>query len=405
MSIRPAAKLPHAPRLTVAPLDDELAPEWERLAQRSRLAELAQRLAVEQPPYHERPEDATPGEQPRATVVGVELDAPLDVLWAHESPLFDGVLHLFAQEWHGIRAGAGYLPGRKLAVTALRPLSRGERSVAVEHCLATDVRTVVIHGWSPQMEELASIVRRLGGRKPQVQLIWYGTTAQFHVPAELAALCSVLQMKRKGILTRLGAVKPGFHLISTDFEPRLLLSVPPRLRAPATQPRKSSGNALLPLPNDWRKNWYTNLIAAAAEPRLRTIHVTQGTTPPREFRLRPRIVSRPRPSRWELFRLLPSMDVVLNASLSECQPLTALEALAHGVPCVTGPLDLGALDRHPLQRASQVMAPDSLSAVRSAIGRLLDLGRAKGNELAGMMADYQAVLIPEAFKQMGEFFQ
>ncbi|WIG98109.1 hypothetical protein [Myxococcus sp. SDU36] len=48
-----------------------------------------------------------------------------------------------------------------------------------------------------------------------------------------------------------------------------------------------------------------------------------------------------RPSRTELFDLVRDRDVVLNAPLSERQPVTGLEALSLGVPCISGPLKPG----------------------------------------------------------------
>ena len=84
--------------------------------------------------------------------------------------------------------------------------------------------------------------------------------------------------------------------------------------------------------------------------------------------------------------------------------MAALESLAFDVPCLTGPLDNGALDLHPLQELVQMHAPDSIGAQRQAIERVLRFRREEPESLAEMMADYRAVLTREAFARYLRLF-
>jgi hypothetical protein len=97
------------------------------------------------------------------------------------------------------------------------------------------------------------------------------------------------------------------------------------------------------------------------------------------------------------------VDVVLNASLSECQPMTALEGLALRVPCITGPLGLGPLDEHPFQQLTQIARVDSVGAVRDATERVLELQESSPQRLREMMDSYESLLCTEAIDRYEEF--
>ena len=96
-------------------------------------------------------------------------------------------------------------------------------------------------------------------------------------------------------------------------------------------------------------------------------------------------------------------SVVLNPSLSECQPMVAVESLALGVPCLTGPLALGVLDEHPSQRLVQLIDVGSLVPVRAGLEKLLDFQAGSGSVLAEMMDDYRAILRSAALARLSEF--
>ena len=212
--------------------------------------------------------------------------------------------------------------------------------------------------------------------------VWHGSTAQLHHREELDALDQFCRLRQQGLLNRVAGVKPGLHLLNDAIDPLLLLNLPPKLERPLR--REGLANAaLIPLPVDWRKNFYTNLYAAGGVPRLRTLYVTSDFQERRAFKPRAHVLKVLSPSRSQLFRLIADSDVVCNATLSECQPMTALEALALGVPCVTGSLGLGALDEHPYQRLVQVQQVDSLSALREAIEKLLDLSEKQNPRSSG----------------------
>jgi hypothetical protein len=334
---------------------------------------------------------------------GVLIDAGLDTHWASRDARFRRVTHVFHQEWNGIRAAAGYLPGRKVAITSARPLTEDEMRQAVDACTANLSRHVVVHSTSENMTQLIWLLRKSVGDGVRIHAIWHGSTAQFHYSGELDAFAGLLRLRKNGLLDGIACVKPGMDRLSPQVHREVLLNVPPSSIEPTTS--GPTGAALIPVPNDWRKNFYTNLFAGDKVAELHELFVTITFPLPPELALRCRVVQTGSPDRWTLLRLLERMDVLLNATLSECQPMTALEALSHHVPCITGPLSLGELDRHPYQQLVQVAAVDSIEQVRARIEQVLEMRWKRRAELEAMMKDYRALLERAAHERLGEFLE
>jgi hypothetical protein len=383
---QPEAAEPHRSELPgVVELEQELRAERALLARRQRLLDVASQLfavRAEQRPEARAVEPATQ-QAPRP---GVVIDHTDDTRWAHPGATATRLVQVFHQEWHGIRAAAGYLPGRKVAIASdwlLGPLDMRRALEACQHAEAA-----LLHSSSPNMRTFAQLLRWQAGSSLRIFAIWHGSTAQFHCDFEIEGFAELIALKRRGVLDGIACVKPGMHLLDAQVDERPLLNFPPRLDEPAPRRDRLRHAAFLPVPNEWRKNFYTNLFAAGGDKRLRDIYVTAPHVLPPELSLPARVIKLDRPSRTQLFQLLGDVDLVLNATLSECQPMTALEAMAHGIPCVTGPLSLGALDQHPLQRLAQVAGVDALEPVRQAIERLVDLAERSPAELRGLIDDY-----------------
>jgi SAM-dependent methyltransferase len=379
--------------------------ESERSQRRQNLLTLADELAglrdLRMPVSQEKePAPAPSGQRP-----GILFNEPADTSWAHVHPGMSGVLHVFHQEWHGIRAAAGYSPGHKLAITAERSLTPKELRRAVELCESSGCRTVIVHSFSSYAHELIVALRKVLGRSIRIFCVWHGSTAQFHHDYEFDVFAGVMDLHAQGLFHGVACVKPDMHLVARSIFPKTLLNLPPRVEPRFQRPLGlRSGCALIPTPNDWRKNFYTNLYACMAARQLQRVFVTTRFIQPRPLPFPKPVLRLERPGRGELFELLRHrVDVVLNASLSECQPMTALEALAMRVPCITGPLALGELDAHPYQRLMQIERVDVVGAVRDAVERVLDFQERSPQELRAMMDDYEALLREESLRRYEEF--
>lgn len=335
------------------------------------------------------------------------FNASLDTDWAQPVPEgFPRLAHIFHREWFGIRAAAGYLPGEKIGIPFHGSIDDDDLLQIVEFIQTSRCEQVLLHCYSQNMEAVARVLRRSFGNSVQIHSVWHGNTAQFHVDVERDCIQRLLRLKRVGIVNHNCFVKPGMRELTDEFFAETLLNVPPHVvsanRLSSSSPK---GKVLIPIPLDWRKNFYTNYLAACASDGVAEVHVVaQGFERQKDFEHGRRVVEHGHMDRASLFALVAQVELALNVTLSECQPMAALESLSFDVPCLTGPLDNGALDEHPLQRLVQLCAVDSLSAVRRAIERILRVRREETGTLSEMMADYRDALTREAFARYLRLF-
>ncbi|QSQ28042.1 methyltransferase type 11 [Pyxidicoccus parkwayensis] len=393
----------------VAELSQRLDVEVQRSTRRQRLLALSDDLAQLRAEKAETPKSKPAPSHPsesKPVPEAVVIDAPLDTAWAHVDARFDRVLHIFHQEWYGIRAAAGYTPGHKLGITADRPLSAADHRRIVETCETFGIRSVVFQGFSNNALEVVHLLRRVFGSSIKLFNVWHGSTSQFHFEFELETFTRLLALKAGGALDGVACVKPEMHHVSPHIYQGLLLNLPPRVEAAHQRHRAPpTRTAFIPTPNNWWKNFYSNVLVAASVPGIERVFVTSPFTARPEFPLRSPVISVGHLKRAELFRVIRDSDVLLNVTLVECQPMTALEGLTHGVACLTGPLTLGPLDEHPLQKLVQVPGTGSLGLMRSALARVLELRERSTEEYAQMLEDYTRTLCAEALNRYLEFTQ
>jgi SAM-dependent methyltransferase len=335
--------------------------------------------------------------------LGVEVAAPLDTRWAHEDARFARVLHVCHREWFGIRAACGFSPGRKVAVTSARALSTSELRQVIDLVEAGLIERVVLHGYSGNFPLLARALREMFGRDLGIAAVWHGSTAQFHFDEEHAAFADLVSLVNERTIDWLGSVKPGLSELSPAVFARTLINYPPSVTPSATPNREPNGRAFVPLPNDWRKNFFTNLYAVGGSSLIREVMVSADFKLREGLPIAARVVRIPRPSRQQVFQLIGDSEIVLNASLSECQPMVALESASLRVPCITCRLGIDELDSHPYQRLAQVGAVDSIPAVRSAAERLVRLKRDDPHGLSAMIDDYRRTVMRLAADSWAEF--
>ncbi|MBZ4401336.1 class I SAM-dependent methyltransferase [Myxococcus sp. AS-1-15] len=390
----------------VEELTERLAVQTERFARRQRLQALSDDLARLRASRVAFP-DAPTAYVPPTSHPGFILNAPLDTRWSAVMPRFGKLMHVFHQEWHGIRAAAGYMPGQKLAITCERTLDERELRASLELVERSGCDTVILHAFSPNARDFAVLLRRTLGSSVRILALWHGSSAQFHFTQELDYFSQLVDLKRSGVFDAVATVKPGMHLLSPDVFPQTVINLPPRLTdAERTAPtRRMTRAALIPTPNDWRKNFYTNLFACQASTRIDDIYVTASYVMPESLQGPRRVHHVARPSRAEMFDLVRRCDIIMNASLSECQPMTGLEALALRIPCIHGALSMGALDSHPYQRLTQIAGVDSVEVVAAALEQLVSMRERAPEELVGMMADYERTVTLEAVRVLEAFVQ
>jgi SAM-dependent methyltransferase len=336
--------------------------------------------------------------------------APATYLWnaardtelAHRDSRFGRVCHVFHQEWFGIRAAAGALPGNKLAITADRVLSVGDITAISRLLRDAGVDRLVMHGFSVAMEAFIRAIREVGFS--HLYLVWHGAAAMWVFDGERQLAQAALRLVRKGIIRRMQCMRRGLDQIigPRAFSP-LLLNVAPNLPPSHLPPGKTKKKMTVFSPswNLLHKNLVTGLLAAQANDR-----VGEFWTMARDLVLDAQLSSKlrvlsPR-SGLAMLETMRSADLLSNVSIVDCHPMVDQEALAVGVPCLRGPLFLDALEDHPYVRATQIANPLSVADVSTGMSRVFDIPR---DEMKGMIEDYAHKIRAVSFERYVEFLE
>ena len=337
---------------------------------------------------------------------GVVFNEDRDVVVAHHDSSLDSVLHIFDQHWHGIRSATAGLPGGKLGISHQRDLT-GEDIRHIEGLIFKHgFKVVCFQGFSEKADVLASILHNDFGRDLRLYAVTHVTTSQFEHTFEMNMLTRIYDKVGKGVLTRAGSVKPNFHLFHPRTWRNCIINIPPdisslRMSEAAHEP----GTVFIPVENTWRKNLYTQVIAAHGSSDVDRImlinwpsHLDQ-ILPLNKLHL---IGFQP------LRGLLTHMglsEVVMNVTLSECQPMTQLEALTVGTPTLTGPLRLPGFSDHPLGQLTEVSEVDDPGLLRKKLNAVLKEWRSDAGGLLAMTSDFLKLRTAAGLNSYREFLQ
>jgi hypothetical protein len=151
--------------------------------------------------------------------------------------------------------------------------------------------------------------------------------------------------------------------------------------------------------NVW-KNMYANLAAAAHSSvvgRVLTYCPADYNGPGCE-----KIGCVDYPGREDHFRLLSSIDLVLNSTIADCHPMVELEALSVGTPTLSAPLDLDYGEQHEFKKLFTVPSAHDIAQIARCLGIVAECNP---EEISTMVADYRALLTRTSFERYGEFLR
>lgn len=315
-------------------------------------------------------------------------NADQDCRYSHHDSGFDRVCHAFHQEWFGIRAAAGSLPGQKLAISASATWNPGDLVAIGERLSNLRIQAVIVHGMSVAMKILVEVLKRSGGL--DVYLVWHGTTTQWIGEDERDLMSMVLELNRRGLFRGVHAIRRGMGgLFAGNYFVPQLLNMPPALaRVRILSRRKENVSVLCPAWNVLRKNLYTNVLAGAISERVSSILVlARDLSFPASFGEKVRVL--PQRTHAGTLDLMASVDLVSNVTVVDCHPMVNLEALAAGTPTLEGPLFLDALEDHPYKKLVRVEDAMSVSDIQRAIEQVIAVPQQEINQ---MLDDYRLQL-------------
>lgn len=332
-------------------------------------------------------------------------DAHRDTRYAHEIPSLGGLLHVFQQEWVGIRAAAGSLPGRKLAIKPDTPIPRQTIKKLVGAIKDAAPQRILMQGMSDVMGQLVDELAAQGMRD-RLFVILHGAPSQWFSEPEARYAFRCLELARAGKIQRLHIMKAGFEFPEPRLYRPMLFNLPPRLSvedievdAEVDDQKRSNATALIPGWSGWRKNIHTNALGAALSTRVKEVWAFGSDLAlPSPLDSKLRIV--PFNGREQTFDLIKAATLAMNVSLVDCHPMIHLEAQALGKVCLRGPLFLDALEDHPYVRLTEVSDVSSPAAIRDAVDRVLDV---PPDERLHLVRDYQAANDRIALQRYREF--
>jgi SAM-dependent methyltransferase len=330
-----------------------------------------------------------------------QLDSIRDTRLAQPQPGFERVCHVVHQEWFGIRAAAGALPGRKLTISAARPPTASEIDHVATWLGRQGVDRVVVHGFS---EPMAALIRglRVEGLS-HISLVWHGAPIMWMHEPERRLFFLALSLARKGYLRRIHGMRAGTEAVLGQWGwARQLLNMPPHVMPrPRAAPVRERAIALAPSWNLLHKNLTTNVLGAIEADCVDQVWVLAN-----DFALPPdlhrKVKVLPELEPQQMLDTMYLADVVLNASIVDCHPMVELESLAVGTPAIRGRLWLDALEDHPYVRLTEVQDALDIRAVAERISVVHSLAR---TELEPMMEDYSRRLVAVSAERYAEFLE
>jgi hypothetical protein len=353
------------------------------------------------------PEPDDPGlRPPQREHVGIVVNEERDTIVAHSDPAMRSVLHVLDQHWHGIRSATACLPGGKLGVSHRNALTAEETKRVGHLVLERGYRVVCFQGYSEAVDALVEHLHGEFGPELRLYVVTHVSTSQFEHHFEMGMLERIHEKVRSGMIARAGSVKPNFHLFHEATWPGCVINIPPDLsRLIVALPKRESGNVFIPVENTWRKNLYTQVIAAHGSHNVRRICLVNWPSHLERLMQLDKI-------QVVGFQALPGLlaymrlaQLVTNASFSECQPMTQLEALSVGTPAIVGPLRLPIFSSHPLSELCEVTDLDDPGLLRRRFDLVLDEWSRDPSGLSQMIADFVSVRTATGLASYREFLE
>ena len=311
-----------------------------------------------------------------------------DQRYAHRDSRFDHVLHICDANWHGIRNCVGALPGHKLTIDSKSPVTATGLKHIVGLIFQHDIRRICFQGYSPVADAIA---RELNNRfKGDLAQFYVGhvNSAQLEYYFEMDMQALLVAAFKEGIFSRIGSVKPGFHhVFSGCFEPTIINLPPIDPFQEAKPPKKEANSLFMPLETGWRKNLWTNMIAALQAPGVEKIYTVNWPKGLDALFEMDRVQVTGFLDRQGMFQRMARSEIVLNMTLAECQPMIQLEAMAVGTPALMGALDIPEL-KDEWAQMTEVSPADTPEHLINALIKLKEAMKTDERAVYAMMADH-----------------
>ncbi len=328
----------------------------------------------------------------------LSFDSLRDTRYAHTVPTFDDVLHVYAQNWIGIRAAVGAIPGHKLAIVADGNLQASDISIFLLELNRRKIKHVVFHGYSDSSKQLIGVLAR-AQMSEMVKLVFHGNIGQWENAVERKFALDAIEMAQKGEIARIHFLQNKFEVPGANMFLPMLFNPAPAVDLENLSGKRLDDTVFIPGTAIWRKNLHTNAFGAALNHRVaQVMHYAEDIQLPGP--LQDKLSRATYSGRESTLGLMAKVGVTLNVSLVECHPMVGLESEACGTPCLRGRLNLGYGEDHAYVDLVQVDNPLSPSQISQTIDQVLDVPAYERTEI---VQDYTTLMNKAALCRYREF--
>lgn len=303
-------------------------------------------------------------------------------------------------EWRGIRRSLeNHCSSQYLLEDHVTP----ETALAHADFLVEKGAKKLVYGALPL--SYSHLIRCIHQRHPKIEqfITWHGSYLQSNEDYNWESFKGALCLCREGSVKRLGFVKKGMEkLVSRlDIEAVFYSNFVDQIPSTSSVPEAGGPHlglwAIAPI---WRKNPYAMLAGAAMIPNA-CLHVRGQDERVREFAelFSIRLSSNASPLEMsEVEAEMKRMHLNLYITMSECSPMTPLESLSAGVPCLLGPNSHLFEDNRELFDLLVVPFPDRSDVVTDYITCALE-------EREGIVSKYASYAVEYNARAKQEFAQ
>lgn len=323
----------------------------------------------------------------------------------NEFPGFDQVIHVAHHEWHGIRNCTAALPGHKLLITADHELTHDDITEVLRQLKKLNIKKVVFQGYSSNADKLLLRIVARFARAIDCYAVTHVTTTQFEHLFEIEQQRRLLTRLHYGAIKRLGSVKPDFGAALEGYWGGTLINMAPNLDNALRVKKSPEISVYAPLDMGWRKNMYTNLIAACTCDNIQWVKTSNYPEGLADIFNLSKLVMTGYLRGQALLEEMGRSHAVLVATLAECQPMTQLEAFAMGTPALTGPLHLSEFDKDPLMDLCTTTNLDNPYLLSKDIHRLVDAASSDPVAMEEMVAGHLKARHEKAAQRFLEFLE
>ncbi len=312
-----------------------------------------------------------PAKPPEPSPTVLQLKRDLEALGSLPPDTWVAIHH---PDWPGIRASSRIFDH----LLPLREVPTEEADSVAAALLDSGVRRFVFSSFWPGWREVAVSLRQ---RTPQARLLclWHGSTVQMAPGSASEQIFRLVELCRQGVLDKLGFVKQGLAEtfaqggLKTAFVMNYMRYSAGERRTPIPDGRTHIGVFLATLA--LHRNIYTQLCAASFVPNA-LVHLLPSDPSlerlAQELRVQIAGISTQRIPQPELLDRMAAMHCNLKVTLSECCPMTVLESLSLGVPCLLSAVSHLFRDNEYLHSRLCVQFHDNPQEIAKSIARALE---------------------------------